>query len=583
MPTEGDELRKRAENILKERRIDPSQVSPDIKMLLHELDVHQVELQMQNEELRRAQEETEAARDRYADLYDFAPVGYVTLSPKGLITQANLTFAAMLGVDRMKLEAQRLSRYIVGGDSDPYYYHLKTLQETRQPQQVELRLAKRPDPGTPANFSYFWARIRSVPVLDDAGEIADYRMAVEAITEAKLAQESLDKARAQLQLLLDQRTEELEILLKASAQLTSLAQPDELLNASARTIVESFQNVEAAAIWLFDAAKNVLVVRAATSYGDARDNIGDTMPVAQSVAGRVYHTGKSFNVGDTRKDRAARMGASPILARARSALGVPLLAGGKALGTLVAYNFSRTEAFTDDDRRVMESLGVQIGLALQNIDLFDQIISSRAKIRQLAHRALNIQEDERRRVSHELHDEAAQALSILKLDLQNVRHGLNGGTATDLAEVQALREQMDAAIALADGTIARVRTLAFDLRPPSLDTLDFQEALHDYCMNFAGRTGIRVSYRSVEAPSVSDAIKITLYRFLQEALTNAVKHSQATILKVTLRHEDDSLLLAVKDNGRGFEFSLDGTDGGLRSALQHQQGLGLLGIWERHP
>ena len=98
------ELRKRAEAMLEREAIDIPDMSPEeARKLVHELRTHQIELEMQNEELRRAQDELVESRDRYSDLYDFAPVGYVTVSHKGLILEANLTLADMLRVERRAL------------------------------------------------------------------------------------------------------------------------------------------------------------------------------------------------------------------------------------------------------------------------------------------------------------------------------------------------------------------------------------------------------------------------------------------------------------------------------------------------
>jgi PAS domain-containing protein len=116
---------------------------PTIAQALHELLVHQIELEMQNEELRRAQAELEAARARYFDLYDLAPVGYCTVSEEGLILEANLTAATLLGVAKGALVKQPLTRFILRGDQDSYYLHRKLLFETGAPQVCELRLIKK--------------------------------------------------------------------------------------------------------------------------------------------------------------------------------------------------------------------------------------------------------------------------------------------------------------------------------------------------------------------------------------------------------------------------------------------------------
>ncbi len=99
--------------------------SEQTRRTLHELRVHQIELEMQNEELRRAQVELDAARSRYLDLYDFAPVGYCTVSEQGLILEANLTAASLLGVARSALVQQRLTSFILPEDEDIYYLHRK--------------------------------------------------------------------------------------------------------------------------------------------------------------------------------------------------------------------------------------------------------------------------------------------------------------------------------------------------------------------------------------------------------------------------------------------------------------------------
>ena len=156
-------LRLLAEEVLQRQPEELREMRPeDIQYLVHELRVHQVELEMQNEELRRTQRELELARDRYLDLYDFAPVGYLTLSEAGQILQANLTAATMLGIERGHLIKQPLSRFVLSEDQDTYYHHRRKLFETQEPQVCELRTVK-------TDGSQFWARIESVAAQDSQG------------------------------------------------------------------------------------------------------------------------------------------------------------------------------------------------------------------------------------------------------------------------------------------------------------------------------------------------------------------------------------------------------------------------------
>jgi len=141
MSDKKTDLRKEAEEMVASSPEKPAALSPEeTRQALHELRVHQIELEIQNEELRRAQVELEAARSRYFDLYDLAPAGYFTLSEKGLILEVNLTAATMLGVARSSLVKQPLIRFILPEDRDIYYGHRQLLFETGATQVCEVRM-----------------------------------------------------------------------------------------------------------------------------------------------------------------------------------------------------------------------------------------------------------------------------------------------------------------------------------------------------------------------------------------------------------------------------------------------------------
>ena len=131
------ELRRRAEEKLKEAAggmEDLSEVPPErMASLIHELQVHQIELKMQNEELRRIQGELEKTRDKYSHLYDFSPVGYFTLTEKGIIDEANLPVASMLGAERSTLVGKPFTRFVFEEDQDVFYKLRHRLLETEEP------------------------------------------------------------------------------------------------------------------------------------------------------------------------------------------------------------------------------------------------------------------------------------------------------------------------------------------------------------------------------------------------------------------------------------------------------------------
>ena len=203
---EGSEIRQRAEKKLAIKAVSTEPLSEmtleKTASLIHELQVHQIELEMQNDELRRIQDELEETRDRYSHLYDFAPIGYFALNQKGIINEANLTIAAMLGVDRSALIGQPFTRFILRDDKDTFYKHRQQLLEIEAPQSCELRLVKK-------DGHVFYARLECTTITNKGEDGKQIRAAVSDITERNQAEEALLKAHCELERRVEKRTAEL--------------------------------------------------------------------------------------------------------------------------------------------------------------------------------------------------------------------------------------------------------------------------------------------------------------------------------------------------------------------------------------
>ena len=196
-------LRRRAEEFFhKHPELVNDKALIDVKGLVEDLNIHQIELEMQNDELRKIQRELEAARDRYSDLYDFAPIGYLTVSDKGFILEANLTIAAMLWMERVHLIGKPLSSFLIKDDQDKYYHYLKHLLTSKRHQTIELILLKKD--GTP-----FHTRLEGLVVEDSQKSTPMIRIAVADVTESKQAEEALKKAHDALEQKVKERTAEL--------------------------------------------------------------------------------------------------------------------------------------------------------------------------------------------------------------------------------------------------------------------------------------------------------------------------------------------------------------------------------------
>jgi two-component system, NarL family, sensor histidine kinase DevS len=238
----------------------------------------------------------------------------------------------------------------------------------------------------------------------------------------------------------------------------------------------------------------------------------------------------------------------------RSALSVPLVVQGRPIGVVVAHDkLGATSSFTDDDVRLTESLAARAAIA---VDLSQRV--SRDAVR----RVVEAQELERARLARELHDETGQALTSILLGLKSLEERVD--TDEGRAATAELRE-------LVVATLQDVRRLAVELRPAALDDFGLVPALERLRDTVAEQSAIAVDVQS----SLGDRrlptdVETMLYRTVQEALTNVVKHAEATRVSVRLSQADGMVTLSVHDDGKGFD---------PRSA--RDDGLGLAGMRER--
>ena len=156
----------------------------EVRNLAHELQVHQIELEMQNDELRKSQQALEESRDEYTDLYDFAPVGYVTVGEGKLILEANLRLASMLGRERGFLIKKPLSRFMIRESADKYYLCWRSALETKKHGTCEVAMVKKDD-------TTFYAQLECAFVPEEDGNPERCRITISDITERKEMEEAL--------------------------------------------------------------------------------------------------------------------------------------------------------------------------------------------------------------------------------------------------------------------------------------------------------------------------------------------------------------------------------------------------------
>ena len=208
------ELRQRAEAIAGSKWVNLSAnletIPPEeIQRILHELQIYQIELEMQNEELREAQTELDIAKERFFNFYNLAPVGYITLSDRGLILEANLGTSALLGLTLGDIVKQPISHFILPEDQDNFYFFRKKLIQTNRPQVCDLRVAKK-------DGTTLWVNLTFSTASDNSNS---HEIMLTDITERKRAEEALR-----------QHAEEIERLLEAVPAAVWVARDPQCLN-----------------------------------------------------------------------------------------------------------------------------------------------------------------------------------------------------------------------------------------------------------------------------------------------------------------------------------------------------------------
>lgn len=649
-------LRERAEATMRRSPTDIGRLSAaETQKLIHELQVHHIELEMQNAELRRIQEELVQSRDRFRHLYDSTPIGYMTLGPNATVQEANLTLASMLGVDRQALTGLRFTRFVAPGSQDTLYLHQrhafgsdtkctcelvlrradamefvvmletasvqdpvtgtaslrcsliditdrKKVEEAQQQlnETLEQRVAERtaalresegrfrafteatndvvyrmspdwtemsflqgrrfiPDMLQPSrtwldkyihpddqpsvmetiqgaiqsksvfelehrvirvNGSLGWVYSRAIPILNDRGEIVEWFGTASDVTQRKQAELDLSVAKSRLEAALAAMTDAVFISDRDGCCI--------YFNEAFATF-HRFRNHEecAKALHEFPAFLDVLLP-------DGEPAALDQWAVPRALRGETAH---NVEYELRRKDTGECWIGSYNFAPIRDS-------EGKIMGTVVV------------GRDVTEERGVSSALILRDTQLQDLTV-----------RLLTAQDDERRRIARDLHDDYMQRLAALALDL----HHLSRSLAKSGEEAQAAITQF---ARTTEQLTTDLQQFAHQLHPSLLNHAGLEPTLRDHVEEFERRTGLKTEVQVRDFPStLPDQYAVCLYRVLQECLQNVRKHAKASFVLVRLLGTRRGVGLCVRDDGHGFDF--------VQGAPKEQKGLGLISLGER--
>jgi len=276
-----------------------------------------------------------------------------------------------------------------------------------------------------------------------------------------------------------------------------------------------------------------------------RTNLGE------GITGSVAQSGKAVLLEDISSDPRVAHRELIVAEGLKAFISVPLRARERVLGILNIASHRRRK-YTNEDLYFLYAIGDQLGIAIEHARLYERLRNARERLRKLARQNLVAEEDERRRIARELHDETSQSLSGIALQLQaliemsNISGTVNIEFVNGLKKVQALTVQVH----------NEVSRLISNLHPALLDTLGLVPAVRQYAETRLQPLEIDVSVeiRGKERRLPPD-VEAALFRFIQGAVGNVAQHSQAKNVSVLLEFKPDEFIMKVSDNGQGFDVS----------------------------
>lgn len=368
---------------------------------------------------------------------------------------------------------------------------------------------------------------------------------------------------------LEQRTKELSYLLNISEMLSHLPDITDLDNALGGVLDKALgiMKEDAGAILLVDEERlslycqvnHGLYQKKAPHFSFRLDN---------GLSSHTVRSGKVVTVEDIRRDRRFDGGELILKDELHGFVSVPIISKEKIMGVL---NVGSVEArrFSAEDIRLLEGISMQISAAIENARLHREV-QNKDEIRgELLRDMFNIQEEERKRIARELHDETSQVVAGLNASLQAIASLLPQNT-------DKAKAMLEKAQALSINILDDVHKLIYELRPSLLDDLGLVAAVRWLAESNVEAKGIAVSFKTTgKQKRLTPLIEATLFRVIQEALNNIVRHSGAKNTSIGLQFKKNSIKVQVKDDGQGFD-----VDEAITSK-ERPRGLGLVGMKER--
>ncbi len=416
-------------------------------------------------------------------------------------------------------------------------------------------------------------RLRSNEIGDLAQSFEQMRVKVRALLEEeRLWRESLE-------IQVQEATKDLASLCEVSQAVNKLSlNLKNLLNDVLGKVMDAMETADAATLFLHERGKGLIPV---SCIGYEMESISRVkLKPGEGMTGSAFLRKEPILCNSiellsearktlSKKNRLHLDRAAASLPPAKSGLALPLAYAGEIEGVLLVVSHHEEDAFSPTHLNLAESVADQVAVGLSNARLYEELQQREASRSDLLRKLISAQEEERRRVARELHDEAGQALTAVMISAARAEQGLP-------PEMQDARNRLAEAQSRASQALNDVRRLVFDLRPQALDDLGLAPALRWFMKTRVQAASLesRLEISGIDG-RLPGQVEVTVFRVVQEAVTNVLRHSEATKVIIRISRRGPVLSGIIEDNGKGFASKQ------VLAAQAPLEGWGLRGMEER--
>lgn len=408
------------------------------------------------------------------------------------------------------------------------------------------------------------------------------------ITMCMRLQQSMDEIQSwnrELDARVQARTQQLSILNAVALTVNQSLDLEDILNRALDEVLQ-LTGIDVVAIFLQNTVRGQLEMKAYRGLSEEAACLAYQVGMLDGSCGGVMELGKIIVVPDISSYR-GRGAKSLQREEIKSLVHVPLTTKGWALGSMCVGTHNIAH-FSDEEQKLLTAIGNQIAIAVENARLYADVQRKERVRGELFKKSLAAQEEERKRIARELHDEVSQSLTALLYDAE-------GGLELD--RLPAIKDRLQSICDLTQHTLESIHKLMFDLRPSMLDQLGLIPALRWLAETRLEPKGIRVNVipgsdaklfgAESDSRRLSSEIDTALYRVVQEAINNIARHAAARNVEIRLELDNGMALVSIVDDGIGFDLTelnigtIKDLDDSNSYLSENTRGLGLLGMQER--